>query len=347
MKGASSTGKAGGAPQPAEVRQAENGQYYTAAQFMDFYDDEAAQKWKEAAARATASASGDEGDTPQLAVDSHALARPCICTLQDIAKLTPEPNMGGKVAYAKQKELRAKCLDEGLWEIDVSDSWPQWRQVLRAMNQRTMEDVIGDGIVSVTFRLLENVQDPNYYRMKDDPGERHVFEVVRVDTSAMHLHYHSNGSLDNPPYFRPKDGSSDAPQPTVPNHPPNPSAPKIGRKEYAAACTALVKHCWGKADPPNVGAVDITDGKGFDWRRYINNIKEGEQVDETVISNVFVMSYKGQEDSPQLAFAEANGTWRQLSPEKGSKLETQEENWHEVPFFLRAKTVSHSWMRLQ
>ena len=133
MKGASSTGKAGGAPQPAEVRQAEDGQYYTAAQFMEFYDDEAAQKWKDAAARTTASASGDEGDTPQLAADSHALARPCICTLQDIAKLTPEPNMGGKVAYAKQKELRATCLREGLWEIDVSDSWPQWRQVLRAM----------------------------------------------------------------------------------------------------------------------------------------------------------------------------------------------------------------------
>ena len=67
------------------------------------------------------------------------------------------------------------------------------------MNQSTMEDVIGDGIVSVTFRLLENVQDPNYCRMKDDPGERHVFEIVRSDTSAVHLHFHSNGNLDNPP----------------------------------------------------------------------------------------------------------------------------------------------------
>ena len=347
MKGAYSTGKAGGAPQPAEIRQAEDGQYYTAAQFMEMCADEAAQKWKEAAARATASASGDEGDAPQLAADSHAVARRCICTLQDIANLTPEPNMGGKAANAKQKELRKTCLDEGLWEIDVTDSWPQWRQVLRAMNQSTMEDVIGDGIVSVTFRLLENVQDPNYCRKKDDPGERHVFEIVRSDTSAVHLHYHSNGRLDNPPYFPPKDGSSGASQPTEPNHPPNASVPIIGRKEYFRACAALVKHCWGTADTPNVGAVDITDGKGFDWRRYIKNIKECKKVDETAISNVFVMSYLGQEDSPELAFAKADGTWHQLSPEKGSKLETQKEIWYEVPFFRRAQTVSHSWMRLQ
>ena len=101
MKGAYSTGKAGGAPQPAEIRQAEDSQYYTAAQFMEIYTDEAAQKWKEAAARATASPIGDEGDAPQLAADSHAVARRCICTLQDIANLTPEPNMGGKVAWHK------------------------------------------------------------------------------------------------------------------------------------------------------------------------------------------------------------------------------------------------------
>ena len=90
----------------------------------------------------------------------------------------------------------------------------------------------------------------------------------------MHLHYHKNGDLDNPPYFPPKDGSSGDSQPTAANHPPNASAPIIGRREYGMACAALVKHCWGTASTPNVGAVDITD---------IKNIKACEKVDETVI----------------------------------------------------------------
>ena len=56
--------------------------------------------------------------------------------------------------------------------------------------------IIGEGITRVKFRLLEGVRDINYY--KQDSGESHVFEILRDDTSAVQLHYHKNGSLDDP-----------------------------------------------------------------------------------------------------------------------------------------------------
>ena len=44
-----------------------------------------------------------------------------------------------------------------------------------------------------------------------------MFEIVRVDTSAVHLHYHKNGSLDDPvlvdPIVMPQNANSGASQP--------------------------------------------------------------------------------------------------------------------------------------
>ena len=104
--------------------------------------------------------------------------------------MQPAKGMGGKVAAAKQRELRQVCLRSRIFVIDVAEAWPEWRAVLRALPQNLQRLIIGDGIAQVTFRLLEGVRDPNY--AKQDSGERHVFEFFRVDTSAVHLHYHKN-----------------------------------------------------------------------------------------------------------------------------------------------------------
>ena len=46
----------------------------------------------------------------------------------------------------------------------------------------------------------------------------HVFEILRVDTSAVHLHYHKNGSLDDPvivdPIGMPQNANSGIPKHT-------------------------------------------------------------------------------------------------------------------------------------
>ena len=356
MKASGSTGKAGGAPQPTEQRIAEDGHPYTLQQFFEFYQKDVYEKWK-AAARVPASESVDNSDAPQLAAEpavAQVLALPCICTLQAIENLEPVKNMGGKQAAVKQRELRAKCLAEKLWEIDVTSSWAEWRAVLRALSQDKRANIIGDGIACIKFRLLENVVDTNYVRVAGDSGERHVFEIVRIDTSTVHLHFHKNGDLDDPPHFPPlqgpPDATSGASQPTAAGYPASASAPSIGRKESIRAWTVLLDNCWPRAN----GAVDITDGKGFDWKRYTYNIKERTAVAAIDIDKVFVMRTGGDLASPMLAFAETDGTWWQLDPKLANKTNLDEpalanmnEDWRQIEFFAKAKKVDHSWMRLQ
>ena len=56
--------------------------------------------------------------------------------------------------------------------------------------------LVGAGVVKFSFRLLQQVRDHNY--IKIDSGERHIFEIVCADSERWQLHFHKNGSMDNP-----------------------------------------------------------------------------------------------------------------------------------------------------
>ena len=103
-------------------------------------------------------ASGAETTTAQM------LALPSVCTFQELQEIRPVTGMGGKVACAKQRELRQVCLQNEVFEIDVTETWPQWRAVLRALPPLQHQLKIGDGIARVKFRLLKGVRDSNYAR---------------------------------------------------------------------------------------------------------------------------------------------------------------------------------------
>ena len=70
-----------------------------------------------------------------------------------------------------------------------------------------------------------------------------MFEILWVDGSAMHLHYHKEGKLDKPvliaPIAMPQNANSGASQPTVPFMALSPSQPIIGRREAEVALTRL------------------------------------------------------------------------------------------------------------
>ena len=140
----------------------------------------------------------NDSDASQLAVNAYAQmpALPSVCTFQEVQEMRPVQGMGGKAACAKQRDLRQVRLQNGISEIDVTETWPERRAALRALPRLMQQLIIGNGIARVKIRLLEGVRDPNYAKM--DSGGRHVFEILRVDTSAVHLHYHKNGSLDDP-----------------------------------------------------------------------------------------------------------------------------------------------------
>ena len=104
-----------------------------------------------------------------------------------------------------------------------------------------LQQMVGPGIAQFKFRLLQGSRDSNYAKL--DSGERHVFEILRVDTSAVHLHYHKNGNPDEPvtlpPTVLPENANSGASQPTVPfvamAVDPSGSQPVIGRREAVTA----------------------------------------------------------------------------------------------------------------
>ena len=138
------------------------------------------------------------GSTPppqnmQLAVlpqDSTVLSQVAgsiVPRLEDLASVRCAQGVGARTACEWQRELRQVCIEADVSEIDIT-SHPRydWKTVLRVAKPGFAEQIIGDGIVSVLFRILGE-KDANYTE-KDGCG-RHVFEFLRVDRSMWRLHY--------------------------------------------------------------------------------------------------------------------------------------------------------------
>ena len=250
--------------------------------------------------------------------------------------MKPVQGMGGKAACAKQRQLRQECLQNGLFEIDITETWPSWRAVLRALPPTTQQLIIADGIAQVKFRLLQGVHAS---------GERHVFEIRRVDTSAVHLHYHKNGSLDDPVLFDagqwpselrvPQNANTGASQPTAPDIQLNPSQAVIGRREAVLALNLLLNQ------------------HGFDWRRFVQNTMEHLEIAAFELEKVFALR-TADSGSPKLAFCTTRTGWKILNPTQTSYkntrlpgLQEMSSDWRTEPLFLQAQTLSRDWMRMR
>ena len=185
-----------------------------------------------------------------------------------------------------------------------------------------------------------------------------MFEIIRVDTSAMHLHYHSNGKFDDPVLFDPteeqwnfsQNANSGASQPTASFITLSPSQAVIGRREAVVALTILLKKCWND----EAGAVDITDGHAFDWNRFLANTMEHLEIAAMELEKVFALRTEDS-GSPKLAFCTTTGTrWKVMDPTdkvykntRNPALQDMSSNWRTMPLFLQAQTVSENWMRMR
>ena len=309
-------------------------------------------------------ASGAETTTAQC------LPLPSVCTFQEMQEMRKVKGIGGKMACVKQKELRQECLENGILEIDLTETWLEWRAVLRALPPFQQQLLIGDGIAFFKFRLLQGVRDGNYAKRANDSGERHVFEILRVDRSAVHLHYHKNGTLDDPvvvdPFVMPQNANSGASQPTAPFIAPSPgtasaSQPVIGRREAVLALTCLLNTCWQN----RAGAVDITDGGGFDWKRFFANTMENPEIDAMDLEKVFALR-TADSGPPKLALCTTGTSWKMMETNqvkyKNSRLPGlhvgctsstpspligEASDWRTDALFLQAQMAPANWMRLR
>jgi hypothetical protein len=250
---------------------------------------------------------------------------------------------GGKMACRKQRELREtlmqKSVQERVYEHNLThDQWP-WRDVLRALPREMRLLLTGPGITKFSFRLLRGQLDPNY--RNQDSGERHVFEIQHADGARYHLHFHKNGSMDDPTLVSSAGDVGGATQPargaTQPAHgelwchqlytatynvasyppvatadmfTPNPPSPPIGRKEAVLACSTMLRNCAGM----DICAIDITDEVAFDWRRWIINIAEARQTLAVNVVKVFIIRWE-RDGPPCITMCREDSTYVCIWPQ--------------------------------
>ena len=152
----------------------------------------------------------------------------CIYTFKDMLQEEPVQGMGSAAAAKKQNELRKECMDKKLTTIEITDTWTEWRKCLRALPTGLQQQIVGKGIIWIKFQLQG----------------KHVFEVVRVDKSCVQLHFHSNGTMDDPVLIpstaTPDNANGGASQPTVIDMSPTSSQAIIGRKECMLALDTIL-----------------------------------------------------------------------------------------------------------
>ena len=109
---------------------------------------------------------------------------------------------GGKGACVKQRQLRVFCFENNIRQVDLSNSDYDWRLLLKTVPSLRTKAVIGPGVVSFMFRLLDYIDcNADIYELigqhtkhAEDMGERHVFEMSCANGDRWHLHFHQRGS---------------------------------------------------------------------------------------------------------------------------------------------------------
>ena len=238
-----------------------------------------------------------------------AVPPPPILTLAELQAMDKIQGMGGKEAWRKQRELRVSCLADGIFEVDLSNTTWSWRGLLRALPAEVGASIVGTGVTAFKFRLLANVLDPNYAQR--DTGEKHVFEVSRLDGSTCQLHFHKSGKMDAPTFqsVHPPAGhgllppansrvAGDAPLVYKSEDHLEHETYKVGKNEAHAACQILL------GDYPGARSIDITDEVGFAWKRFLKTQMAGRDIIGPGINQACVVLCPS---GPSLAFSRTDG----------------------------------------
>jgi hypothetical protein len=304
---------------------------------------------------------------PQAAA-APALMPPVVFTCDQLKAMPSVPQHAGKFAWAKQKELRELLLESGTYEHDLTQSdWP-WRDVIRSLPKNEHEILVGPGVIMFTFYLVPGEIDQNYHnKTSHDSGERHVFHVRRKDNVAHHLHYHSNGTHDDPVKsqhtisvhktfpgkftIRQQDFShmasyNGALQP-VGFDEGSITGANVGRNEAGEACTTLLEACGVFLRPV---AVDVTDELAFSWRRWLKHQRNTVKIQAMPhdIVKVFICRSLFVVDQHIIACCRTDRTYvcfyPKLTPRSGQL--PIHHDWPEMDVFQHPYHISVPWNRV-
>ena len=272
---------------------------------------------------------------------------------------------GGKAACQEQRRLREHCFKHSLWDVDLSNPWNndfEWKQVLKAMPESKSKALVGAGIVKFSFRLLQGIRDHNY--CKFDSGEKHVFEIECVDGVRWQLHFHKNGSVDNPFRIAPPSSMQQAAQhgqsacsaarpaqsseksftwhlPNILEAAAEYSEP-LGRNEVSMALATILQSYSPQQFP---FAVEITDNVAFPWHRWLRNVVENRELIGCGIVKVFAL-WPSSSDKQRIIFCHPDDTYTEATPEKKIQ-HVRLKGWKDKPAFIRAPIATKSWMQIR
>ena len=126
----------------------------------------------------------------------------------------------------------------------------------------------------------------------------------------------------------------------------------MGRDEASAALQTLVHYHHGELAP---GAVDITEGSGFDWLRWVAVVEGAHSVIRDGVHRVYAVRWEPEAEE-EAVFCYSNGECGQLLPRcaryAGSTKQTRFEmnrgsNWRTEPLLSAAPVASQSWLVLR
>ena len=139
----------GGAPQPAQAA--------ADAQSVPIHHGSASPAAQLAVDAHGAPQPAVASDAVQLAVIADGQAQPlrCVCTYGELAATQPVQGAGGKMAHRKQREVREVCMRNALFEMELTENWPEWRACLRALLVNVRRSIAGMGIAQFKLCLLE------------------------------------------------------------------------------------------------------------------------------------------------------------------------------------------------
>ena len=271
--------------------------------------------------------------------------------------MTRQQGRGGSAANVQQKHLRRQCFDNGLWEVDLTDSAYDWRQLLKSLPEGTSKTLVGTGVVKFSFRLLQNVRDHNY--VKKDTSERHVFQITCADGVRWLLHFHKNGKMDTPVYIPPP---SPTPTPVLHSQSMNNAGGEecptwyaedilqnsmdtclqdnvpIGRTEV---CMALVTILQRHSPQP---CVDITTTTAFPWHRWLRNVTQNREIIGCGIVKVFALCLTSIQQA-QIVFCHPDDTYTCAKPKPKTLEYEQLTGWRDSQTFAQAPAETASWLQ--
>ena len=239
----------------------------------------------------------------------------------DIEARPSRPGHGGKWACAKQRELRACCLQQRpvVYDVDLTDNWP-WQDLLKSMFGSMVSTLFeGHRATGFSFRLLKHQMDCNY--MKIDSGERHVFEPTRSDGAAIQMHFHKKGNMYPPRLIQQAPRQVLQSTGAAAQNETFLMTEADLRDDIAATPVPMSKNevhialqnilARGAAEHTGPRAVEITDSSSLEWRRWLVNCPMNREFLGVGITRVFAVPARNK---PELCFVRSDGPCVQVAP---------------------------------